>query len=235
LAGLLQRLKEKLFGRKEDRDSSSPVSVLEEYNKKLFDSTERLAKRHLELNQVRVKLQAHADKLRAFLRKYDDQARKYYQTAQMELVEAALKEKLQHKAELEKLNESISELDRHIESLRANKERMQGQLQLFKIKREAIELRYDASKTELETKELQMGLSETEIPDVENAIKEAESELQSIQVQLEATRELEREPEEEIAKSLTGESQSNGELEEEIEQLKQELLSKREDNSNGDH
>ena len=92
LPNFLENLRRRLFGHpKEEPESGKPMHVLEEYNERLFESTEDLARRHLELNEVRAKLQKHADKLRSVLNKYDDQARKHYQTRQMELVQSALK------------------------------------------------------------------------------------------------------------------------------------------------
>ena len=230
--GRIKQRVSRVFGNNDDASpDSKPLIVLEEYNEKLFDNTERLAKRHLELNQVRAKLQRHEEKLEKLLRKYDDQARKHYQRGQEELVEAALKEKLQHKAELIRLQDSILELDKHIIALKSHKERLQGQLQLFQIRKEAIELRYDASKTELETRELQMGMSDDNLPDVQDAIHEAESEIHQIQIQLDATRELERESPTSDTSGVSVPSSAT-ELEAEIDRLRDELLKSRDIDEN---
>jgi phage shock protein A len=205
-----------------------PLQVLEEYNEKLFESTNRLAQRYGELREIRAKLDSHAQSLRRILQRFDEQARKHYRNSQVELAEAALREKLKQQTDLKNLETSIEELDKRIDSLRAHKERLQGQLQLYKIRREAMELRYDASKTELETRELQIDLSSDELPDVQSAIAEAENEIRQIQFQLEATRELQGETKPSQKGGKEGDAQpSEDEVAKEIERLRKEILGKK--------
>jgi phage shock protein A len=205
--------------------TKKPLSALDEYNAKLFESTERLAKRCLELKEVRARLDRHSDDLRTLLRKYDEQARKHYKDSQSELVETALREKLRHQNELDNLKNSMREMDGHIISLESHKKRLQGQLQLADIKKESLELRYDATKAELETRELQQGLSQEEIPDVKSAIDEAEDEIRQIQIQLEAVREIDSSQKD---SQFLADSSNQREIEEEIERLKDGLIDKRE-------
>ncbi|MBI1730883.1 hypothetical protein HY229_07675 [Candidatus Acetothermia bacterium] len=230
MATLWERFKALFATPQNQNPRKRPLQVLEEYNEKLFESTNRLAQRYGELREIRAKLDSHAQSLQRILQRYDEQARKHYRNNQVELAEAALREKLKQQTDLKNLEVSIEELDKRIESLRAHKERLQGQLQLYKIRREAMELRYDASKTELETRELQIDLSSDELPDVQSAITEAENEIRQIQFQLEATRELQGETKLSQKSGKEADAQpSDDEVAREIERLRKELLTKKKD------
>ncbi len=230
MASLWERLKSRFSMRSKEQRAKRPLAILDEYNQRLFASTDRLAHRYRELSEVRAKLENHSESLRRILQRYDEQARKHYKNNQKELAETALREKLKHQVELDRLARSIQELDKHIESMKAHKERLQAQLQLYKIRKEAIELRYDASKTELETRELQMGYVDEELPNVQSAIDEAEYEIEQIQIQLEAARELERDSPRTLEQKLGDEiSTDSEEIRLEIERLRNELLEKRKD------
>jgi len=224
VASLWETIRSKIFRTRAPKTASSPLRKLDEYNKKLFESTDRLAHRHHELCEVRLQLEGHAARLQRILQRYDEQARKHFRSNQTELAEAALREKLKHQPELERLQQSIRDLNVHIISLKAHKEKLQGQLQFYKIRKEAIALRYDASKAELETHELQQAALDEELPDIQSAIDEAEHEIKQIHYQLEAARELEN-----ASERRDFSEKESAEISREIEKLKKELLGKRKD------
>jgi len=189
MPSFLERLRRLIRLKRQGR--RSPLQALEEYHQRLFRSADRLTWQYLKLGKVHHQLNQRAESLRRLVQRYDDQARKHYKLGQLDLAEAAIREKLKHQAELKRLEGTVEELGERLKTLKVHKERLAGQLQLYQIHKEAIELRYDASRAELEARELQSGLSLDELPDLTGAIEEAEEEIRVIQSQLEATRELE--------------------------------------------
>ncbi len=170
-----------------------PLQALEEYQQKLVQSVDRLSWQYLKLGEVRGQLAQRAGRLQRLIQRYDEQARKHYKLGQRDLAKAALQEKLRHQAELDKLKSTIDELDRQRESLKAYKEQLAGQLQLYELRKEAIEIRYSATQAELEARELQASLSLDELPDLQEAVAQAEAEIREIQARLEALSELQAE------------------------------------------
>ncbi len=231
MPSLWARLKRLLALRRRGRRPRDPLKLLEEHKEKLFESMNRLSWQALKLGEVRQQLRGRAGSLERLVQRYEEQARKHYKLGQVDLAKAALREKLRHEEELRRLRETVEALGRQQETLKAHKERLVGQLELYRLKAEALELRYRATQAELEARELQMGLSSDEMPDLQEAVSGAEEEIRRIQAQLEALEELHA-PEEaradEGALALTAPSGDveEEELRKEVERLRRELSSK---------
>lgn len=220
MPGLWERLRRLITLKRQGR--KGPLQALEEYHQRLFRSADQLTWQYLKLGKVSRQLGQRAESLRRLIQRYDDQARKHYKLNQLDLAEAAIREKLKHQADLKRLEGTVEELGERLKTLKAYKEKLAGQLQLYQIHKEALELRYDASRTELEARELQSGLSLDELPDLKGAIEEAEEEIRVIQAQLEATRELE-----EADRRSEGEEElRDEEVAREIAELEEKLHSK---------
>jgi phage shock protein A len=204
------------------RRERGPLQALDERQERLLEGTERLAQQCLKLGKVQRELSLRAESLRRLAQRYDDLARKHYKLGQIGLAEAAIRERLKHQAELERLNRTVEELGQQLETLKAHKERLIGQLQLYRIRKEALELRYTASQAELEARELQLGLSLEELPDLRETIRQAEEEIRAIQARLEATEELAAEPQQGVESDLADE-----EVAREIARLRDELKGSR--------
>ncbi len=193
MPGIWERLR-RLWTRGRARaQGRGPLQALEEYREKLVQSVDKLSWQYLKLGEVRGQLAQRAERLKRLIQRYDEQARRHYKLGHLELAKAALREKLAHEAELARLQDTLHELDRQRESLRAYKERLTGQLQLYELRKEALEIRYSATRAELEARELQATLSLDELPELQEAVAQAESEIREIQARLEAVRELQAE------------------------------------------
>jgi len=215
MPAILERLRRLISSRLKRR--RTPLQALDEHQERLLEGTEKLAQQCLRLGKVRSELRLRAESLGRLAQRYEDLARKHYKLGQISLAEEAIREKLKHQAELERLNRTIDELGEQLEALKAHKERLIGQLQLYRIRKEALELRYTASRAELEARELQVGLSSEELPDLRETIRQAEDEIRAIQARLDATEELVAEPQAEEGEL------ADEEVAREIARLKDEL------------
>lgn len=231
MPGLWARVKRLLALRRRGRGPRDPLQILEEHKQKLFESMDRLSWQALRLGEVRQQLRGRARSLERLVQRYEEQARKHYKLGQVDLAKAALREKLRHEEELRRLRETVEALGRQQDALKAHKERLVGQLELYRLKAEALELRYRATQAELEARELQLGLSSDEMPDLQEAVSGAEEEIRRIQAQLEALEELHEETgtvRDASASVLTAPPEvQEEELQREVERLQRELLPKR--------
>ena len=230
MPSLWARLKRLLTLRRRGQRPQDPLKILEEHKEKLFESMNRLSWQALKLGEVRQQLRGRARSLERLVQRYEEQARKHYKLGQVDLAKAALREKLRHEEELKRLRETVEALSRQQETLKAHKERLVGQLELYRLKAEALELRYRATQAELEARELQLGLSSDEMPDLQEAVSGAEEEIRRIQAQLEALEELHEDAR--ADKGALAIPAPSGEVEEEelrkeVERLRKELLPKR--------
>ena len=230
MPGLWARLKRLLALRRRGRRPRDPLKILEEHKQKLFESMDRLSWQALKLGEVRRQLQGRARSLERLVQRYEEQARKQYKLGQVDLAKAALREKLRYQEELKRLRETVEALGRQQDELKAHKERLVGQLELYRLKAEALELRYRATQAELEARELQLGLSSDEMPDLQEAVSGAEEEIRRIQAQLEALEELHEDVRADqggLAVAAVSREVEEAHLREEIERLRRELLPKR--------
>lgn len=225
MPSLWARLKRWVALRRRGRRPRDPLKILEEHKKKLFESMDRLSWQALKLGEVRQQLRSRARSLERLVQRYEEQARKHYKLGQLDLAKAALREKLRHEEELQRLEETVEALGRQQEALKAHKERLVGQLELYRLKAEALELRYRATQAELEARELQLGLSSDEMPDLQEAVSGAEEEIRRIQAQLEALEELNEEAAGEGVFGPRAREVEEEEVQKEVERLRRELLS----------
>jgi phage shock protein A len=193
MPSLWERLKRLITLRARRDRAKEPLRALEAYQKKLFASMDRLTWQYLKLGEIRQQLRQRGASLERLAQRYDDQARKHYKLGQIDLAETALRERLKHEAELRRLHKTIGDLEKQLASLRAHKERLAGQLQLYHLHKEAIELRYRATQAELEARELQVGLGGDDLPDLRGTLETAEEEIREIQAELEALEEMQEE------------------------------------------
>ena len=135
------------------------------------------------------RLELQAAKAQENLAKLDTQARKALEMGREDLARLALERKQSAIAELEGLDQQVSNLELEQEKPTQAEQRLQAKVQAFKSKKEIIKAQYSAAQAQVRIGSALSGLSE-EMGDISLAIERAETKTETLRAKAGAIDEL---------------------------------------------
>lgn len=154
------------------------LELLQDVKRGIADVT--TAKKRLELQR---------DKLKAKVKKYEQQAKDAVGAGRDDLATLALTRKQEALAQLESVESQAEQLQGEQDKLVAAEQRLSIKVETFRTKKETIKAQYTAAEAQVKISEATSGISE-EMSDVGNAIQRAEDKTDDMKARAAAMDEL---------------------------------------------
>jgi len=170
--------------------ASNPAAELDYSYEQLRDELQDVQRGIADLTTQKKRLQKHRDRLQANVEKHNEQAREAIRQDREDLARRALEKKQATLAQLEGLDEQISDLEATQQQLVSKKDTLQGQIEQFRTRKETMKARYEAAEASARVSEALTGAGD-EMGDVARTIERASERTDEMEARAAALVELE--------------------------------------------
>ena len=170
-------------------NAEDPRETLDYSYEKQLEMLRNVKRGVVEMVTTKRRLELQASKAQENLAKLDTQARKALEMGREDLARLALERKQSAIAELEGLDQQVSNLELEQEKLTQAEQRLQAKVQAFKSKKEIIKAQYSAAQAQVRIGSALSGLSE-EMGDISLAVERAETKTETLRAKAGAIDEL---------------------------------------------
>jgi phage shock protein A len=175
----------KLLDRAED-----PAETLDYSYQKQVELLQNVKKGIADVVTSKKRLQLQTQKLEQDVVKLDTQARQALSAGKEDLARMALERKQIIQAELQGLDQQVTELEAQQEKLTENEKKLRSKIETFRTKKEVIKAQYSASEAQVRISEAASGVGE-EMADVGLAMQRAVDKTENMRARAQAVEELE--------------------------------------------
>ncbi len=175
----------KLLDRAED-----PSETIEYSYQKQVELLQNVKKGIADVVTSKKRLQLQSQKLEQSVVKLDTQARQALSAGDENLARTALERKQLAQAELQSLDQQVTELEGQQEKLTENEKRLRAKIESFRTKKEVIKAQYSAAEAQVRISEAATGVGE-EMADIGLAMQRAEEKTENMRARASAVEELE--------------------------------------------
>lgn len=212
----------KIMGKIED-----PRETLDYSYEKQLELLQNVKRSVAEVATAKKRLELQKAKLQESINRLDAQAKEAMGSNREDLARMALERKVASQAQVESLDQQITELNNEQEKLMAAESRLATKVESFRAKKETIKAQYSAAEAQVKVTESVTGISE-EMADVGLAVQRAEDKTDQMKARSSALDELlesgafeDYSGGDQIEKELA-KVKSTGRVDEELAKLKQE-------------
>ena len=170
-------------------NAEDPRETLDYSYEKQLEMLRNVKRGVVEMVTTKRRLELQASKAQENLAKLDTQARKALEMGREDLARLALERKQSAIAELEGLDQQVSNLELEQEKLTQAEQRLQAKVQAFRSKKEIIKAQYSAAQAQVRIGSALSGLSE-EMGDISLAVERAETKTETLRAKAGAIDEL---------------------------------------------
>ena len=170
-------------------NAEDPRETLDYSYEKQMEMLRNVKRGVVEMVTTKRRLELQALKVKDNIVKLDVQARKALEVSREDLARMALERKQAAIAELQGLDQQISDLEIEQEKLTQAEQRLQAKVQAFRTKKEVIKAQYSAAQAQVRIGSALSGLSE-EMGDISLAVERAEGKTEALRAKAGAIDEL---------------------------------------------
>ena len=155
----------------------------------LEENLQKVLRSVLDVAANKRKLEMQHERLNENIAKYERQAREALAIDREDMARIALERKQESVARRDELENSISSVDKQLQSLERSQANLRTHIDDFRSRKEELAAVYDAARAQLQVRETLTGVSQ-DITDVGSAIRRAEERIIETQARVEALDDL---------------------------------------------